>query len=113
MHSPKHLQTTISVVWSSRPLGYVVACALTACLAAIQDVNFVHFAFRAEQKLCNIAWQLEPALPTLTCYLPSVSSSSAITRVSMADLVVFFDGSWSLLFFCGFLRRSVGGLRFV
>ena len=75
----------------------MVACALTACLAAIQDVNFVHFAFCAEHKLCNIAWQLEPALPTLTCYLPSVSSSSAITRVSMADLVVFFDGSWALV----------------
>ena len=97
MHSPKHLQTTISVVWSLRPLGYVVACALTACLATIQDVKFVHFALCAEQKLCNIAWQLEPALPTLTCYLLSVSSSSATTRMSMADPVVFFDGSWALV----------------
>ena len=49
------------------------------------------------RELCNIAWQLEPALPTLTCYLPSVSSSSATTRVSMAHLVVFFDGSWALV----------------
>ena len=79
------------------PPGYGMACALTACSAAIRDVNFAHFAIRAEQQLCKMARQLEPALLTLTCYLPSISSSAATTRVPMADLVVFFDGLRTLV----------------
>ena len=77
--------------------GCGVACTAAACSTAIRNVNFMHLALRAEHQLCNMAWQLEPALPTLTCCLPYISGSLAYTRVSMSDPDVFFGNMWALV----------------
>ena len=83
--------------FSGCPPGCGMACALAACSVAIRDVNVMHLASCAERSLCSMALQSELALPTLTSLMPSMLSSAATTQMSVADLVISFDGLWALV----------------